>query len=578
LEAKKLKRAVYVLAGAKSFKDAQPVEFINGDWYLLFWAAEKKEFTTTRKHQVQNPWELGLGTPAVPYGIRELASYDDEESEAEGLLTIEKVEDEDTPVVSRLQSQTFDNLAETLAQTDIQPTTMATTTIARTSVTMEEGTAGGSGDPPPPVDTGFKWRHPGNPAKRGGPPGDPDGGDPGGGGGNPGGNPGGGNLNNHAGLPGGWAGKPPKTFTGDRKTSGTFMYNFELYADINDHMRTIRVAYQKVNLCLSYMDGEKVEQWVREEKNKIHRMVTIQGYAKDDEDLWDTFKGDFEQDWEDTSTKIDAQTELQTLSQKKAGGLEEYTATFNALIVKAKWNRQQIACVRLFKDGLEMGLSRAMHAKEVWPHEWDLDEWQKLARSVKRRHIETKQEVGNSYGKGSNSVRENRYYTFVQSTAQKAKDKPPPRRERDPDAMDVDVAEIRRTQGQKLSPEEVKRLKSEGRCFGCKMQGHLSRDCPKKSGEKSKAPNKPRSNAGRFQKQNTSARVTEVESDADTTAKESDGELEIKSQATIATSRSRTSTNATKARSIYTQLQKLPEETREEVLERMLGIKDEEGF
>src|SRR5258708_35873061 len=118
-----------------------------------------------------------------------------------------------------------------------------------------------------------------------------------------------------------------------------------------------------------------------------------------------------------------------------------------------------------------MGLSRAMHAKEVWPHEWDLDEWQKLARSVKRRHIETKQEVRNSYSKGSNSVRENRYYTFVQSTAQKAKKKPTPRRERDPNAMDVDVAEIQRTQGQKLPPEEVKRLKRAGQSFGCKMHG-----------------------------------------------------------------------------------------------------------
>jgi hypothetical protein len=43
--------------------------------------------------------------------------------------------------------------------------------------------------------------------------------------------------------------------------------------------------------------------------------------------------------------------------------------------------------------------------------------------------------------------------------------------------MDVDLAEI--SNGQ-LSEPERKRLQAEGRCFFCKNQGHMARQCPKK--------------------------------------------------------------------------------------------------
>ena len=42
-----------------------------------------------------------------------------------------------------------------------------------------------------------------------------------------------------------------------------------------------------------------------------------------------------------------------------------------------------------------------------------------------------------------------------------------PKKERDPNAMDVD----------RLSIDERTALMKEGRCFKCKQQGHMSRDC-----------------------------------------------------------------------------------------------------
>ena len=45
--------------------------------------------------------------------------------------------------------------------------------------------------------------------------------------------------------------------------------------------------------------------------------------------------------------------------------------------------------------------------------------------------------------------------------------------------MDVDLAELGKG---RMSEAERKRLQVEERCFFCKAQGHMSRQCPKKGG------------------------------------------------------------------------------------------------
>ena len=45
--------------------------------------------------------------------------------------------------------------------------------------------------------------------------------------------------------------------------------------------------------------------------------------------------------------------------------------------------------------------------------------------------------------------------------------------------MDVDLAELGKG---RLSEAKQKRLQTEGRCFFCKAQGHMSHQCPKKGG------------------------------------------------------------------------------------------------
>ena len=52
--------------------------------------------------------------------------------------------------------------------------------------------------------------------------------------------------------------------------------------------------------------------------------------------------------------------------------------------------------------------------------------------------------------------------------------------------MDVDTTTIT-TQFKRLTPEEQAQLAKEGRCFRCRLQGHMARDCPKNASAQAKA-------------------------------------------------------------------------------------------
>ena len=75
-------------------------------------------------------------------------------------------------------------------------------------------------------------------------------------------------------------------------------------------------------------------------------------------------------------------------------------------------------------------------------------------------------------------------------------------RQRDPNAMDVDVVQI---SGGKLSDAERQRLRAEGRCFYCKVQGHMSPQCPKKQNQPCTR------NPNQFRPRPLATRTTEVE-------------------------------------------------------------------
>src|SRR5712675_277296 len=182
-----------------------------------------------------------------------------------------------------------------------------------------------------------------------------------------------------------------------------------------------------------------------------------------------------------------------------------------------------------------------------------------------------KQEIGSGYHRGSKTVRENHYLTFITPT-KKDKNSRRQRIEKDPDAMEVDTAEIGKTSFKRMDPKEMQHLKSRGRCFHCKQQGHMSRQCPKKSNEQ-RSSNQCQPPPGGRQtkyypdwrwKDKPSTRVTKVES-LDKSTKESDSDsdtLAVRSQASVTTN---------KASSLITRINRLTTKEKTEVVDALIN-------
>jgi len=203
------------------------IKYINNKWYYTTWDNTREAYAVLGEDRISKPYELGLGTRALPYETRERSPSELEEDSPQAVSEgQEKPEsNQDTPTVTRQQTEDLDSLAERLEdETGVgYPHTLRytinpiferneeevenyqvllqhilqqilATTIANT-YTAQQATSGGSGPrantPPPRANTPINiWIPAAGPLGGGGPPG---GGGLSGGGGPPGG----------AGLPGG---------------------------------------------------------------------------------------------------------------------------------------------------------------------------------------------------------------------------------------------------------------------------------------------------------------------------------------------------------------------------------------
>jgi hypothetical protein len=258
------------------------------------------------------------------------------------------------------------------------------------------------------------------------------------------------------------------------------MHQFTLFAYVNFDNAKIQNPMQRLALALTYINGPKVKEWANQQL-LLARQRVAGGMNPQDEQIWELFKADFENTWKDTAVIEDAQLKLDRLEMGKDVNLEDYIANFNALISELQWAHNHPGTVRAFQQGLRAGLLQSIYRQRPWPDEADLQAWQDSAREEETRNQKIRQNVG--WGRKDRSVRESRFRMFDQG-GREPRGNNPKRPPRDPNAMDVDVAETSTTEVngtfKKLSNEERKRLQAEGRCFRCKKQGHMSRDCPLK--------------------------------------------------------------------------------------------------
>ncbi len=118
----------------------------------------------------------------------------------------------------------------------------------------------------------------------------------------------------------------------------------------------------------------------------------------------------------------------------------------------------------LFKEGLPFGLAQACMNQEHWPQ--TICQWQEAAQD-EHKWYQVKKNLGLARTPKTRKDKKQLWKTALKGKRWEDNSVP----------IEVDTVQ---TQKQPLT-EHQKKLMAEGRCFHCEVQGHLSRDCPKRA-------------------------------------------------------------------------------------------------
>ncbi len=260
-------------------------------------------------------------------------------------------------------------------------------------------------------------------------------------------------------------GSPPTKFDRDRKMAKKFLNNFKTYKFLNRKNKTMKVPANHVALALTFIKGEHIQDWAHKMmKNMEDRLEsTLNPMLETNEYHWDYFEDAFRDTFTDTSEREDANNKLQNLHMKE-GNLDQYIAEFNCLANLAERNDETRGLIPLFRQGLPYGLAQSCMNQSKWPK--TIHQWQSAACKENKQYA-IKKNLGLARPKDG----KDRKQQWKVALKNKSKDNSVP--------MEVDAAQTTR----RPLTEHQEKLKKEGRCFHCKVQGHMSKDCPKKTNQ-----------------------------------------------------------------------------------------------
>ena len=272
---------------------------------------------------------------------------------------------------------------------------------------------------------------------------------------------------------GGMQGVPPTIFDGTRSKADDFMGQFRRFKMVNRNHEAMKVPYDRVLTALTYMQGPLINDWIDQQEKKLDARIdtTKRNHVQEtDEVLWNEFETAFLAAWTDTSKKQNAYDQLMRLTMN-GWDVDTYIATFDRLTLAAGWDSNSEGTIAKFRKGLSKGVHSKALDRDHIPR--TIEEWKAAARTEVARAKE-KYNAGLTGNQRRNPPKSGNYNTPNTSRAQSNSNN------NGVVPMEVDNA-TGQTNFKKLTPEERAQLTKEGRCFRCRLQGHMARDCPKNS-------------------------------------------------------------------------------------------------
>jgi Ty3 transposon capsid-like protein/Zinc knuckle len=239
---------------------------------------------------------------------------------------------------------------------------------------------------------------------------------------------------------------PPTPFTGKRSDFMLFMQDVFVYLKVNK--TTYDNDDKKISFILSYLTGGDAAVWKQQFiQTKIEESVD----TNNDEPDWGSYK-EFVEALKKTFQPYDEPAEaLEDMKKLRLGdgSIMEHNSKFR-LLVSQTGMKDSPALTDLYRETLPWGLQSLIIRSEHPPK--TLEEWYTKATNFY---------VGHQRAQRLFRKRDNKPMTTSSAPpAQKRFSFP---EKKDPNAI-----------------EEQTRLMKEGKCFRCKLFGHLSRDCPNK--------------------------------------------------------------------------------------------------
>ena len=219
-------------------------------------------------------------------------------------------------------------------------------------------------------------------------------------------------------------------------------------------------------LFLTFIKGPNVQEWAGSQVSWLGSWL-IAGASRGEEHLYDTVMDSFNTVFTDTMSLQKAKAEFQSLKMKR-GEHDTYISKFESLARMAGYNLQDQMVLDRFGSGLNPGLFTAI-INNTSPHTW-LD-WTRVAQKYQQKYLLIHSALGMKVGNSDSKARKKPQTPEQWKAAWNNK------RSNNPDAMDTTPG---RARVRRIDADKRAELMKAGKCFTCKKQGHLSRDCPQR--------------------------------------------------------------------------------------------------